>query len=76
MITKSDLALANEAMDANEHIRMHNQIIEAKLNRAAIIPIDDPIEQKTRRQRAIIELALAALGTGDSAKVRNLLGEL
>ena len=75
--TKSLLALANEAMDANEQtIRMHNQIIAAKLNHAAIVLIDDPVEQKTRHQRAIIELALAALGTGDSAKVRNLLGEL
>ena len=59
-----------------DSMRHHNQIIAAKLNHAAIIPIDDVVEQKTRRQRKIIELALTALGTGDSAKVRNLLGEL
>jgi len=73
-ITRSDLELANEAAsNALELMQLHHATF---CTQRSIIKVDDPAEQNTKRQRQIIDLALIALGTGDSAKVRRLLGEL
>jgi len=73
MINRSDLELANEAAsDALELMQLHHATFCTQRS----IKVEDAAERETKRQKQIAELALIALGQGDSAKVRRLLGEL
>jgi len=54
----------------------HNETMSALLTQAAHIPIDDPLVQREKRQRAIIEKALVSLASGDTQRTRELLREL
>jgi len=60
----------SEHLDAK---RRHNEQWSALMTRIAV---DDPEIIETKRQRAIIEKALAALGQGDTQRTRELLREL
>ena len=66
-----------EAADAHLEARaQYNEHMSALLTKAAHIPIHDPIVQREKHQRAIIEKALVSLASGDTQRTRELLREL
>lgn len=77
MLTNSDISHLSESADHYLEARKeHNERLSALLTQAARIPIDDPVVQREREQRRIVDLALVALGQGNSQKTRELLKQL